>query len=412
MAIETALHRHLASTALPSYCTAHPVVIDMIFADAREHDSRVLIEATCNQVNQEGGYTGLTPQDFAARIGEAADRTNLSRGRIILGGDHLGPNPWRQLPADEAMARAAHLVRDYAAAGFEKIHLDASMALGGDPVRLPPEAIAERAADLCAVAEAAATKPPVYVIGTEVPVPGGEIGGLGAVAITRPEDLAATLDLHRAAFARRGLNEAFDRVVAVVAQPGVDFDQADVLPFAPERVAPLAAALAAARGIIGEAHSTDYQSAEALRALVEARFAVLKVGPELTFAYREAMLALAALEREVVLPADRSNLREVLLERMRDEPAHWQNYYEASDVDLEMSLLYSLSDRIRYYWPDPVVVRAVERLLANLRGRRVPAPVWHQFLPLDNLDATSDPSEAVHAAIVRVLRRYRAACTV
>ena len=50
----------------------------------------------------------------------------------MLGGDHLGPYVWRAEPADEAMAKARDLVRDYVAAGYTKIHLDASMRLGGD----------------------------------------------------------------------------------------------------------------------------------------------------------------------------------------------------------------------------------------------------------------------------------------
>lgn len=49
-------------------------------------------------------------------------------------------------------------------------------------------------------------------------------------------------------------------------------------------------------GLVYEAHSTDYQSREALRALVEDHFAILKVGPALTFAFREAVFALAAIE--------------------------------------------------------------------------------------------------------------------
>ncbi len=56
---------------------------------------------------------------------------------LILGGDHLGPNPWTRLPADQAMEKAAAMVAAYAAAGFTKIHLDASMACADDPCRCP-----------------------------------------------------------------------------------------------------------------------------------------------------------------------------------------------------------------------------------------------------------------------------------
>ena len=66
----------------------------------------MLIEATCNQVNQDGGYTGMTPADFRAFVEGIADRVGFARERLILGGDHLGPNPWRSLPAAEALDRA------------------------------------------------------------------------------------------------------------------------------------------------------------------------------------------------------------------------------------------------------------------------------------------------------------------
>ncbi len=120
-------------------------------------------------------------------------RRELGAERLILGGDHLGPNPWRALPAAEAMQRAETMVAEYARAGFGKIHLDASMACGGDPERLSDEVVAERAARLCRAAESAcgAGVAPVYVIGTEVPVPGGathsvacaggDLGGGGGV---------------------------------------------------------------------------------------------------------------------------------------------------------------------------------------------------------------------------------------
>ena len=64
----------------------------------------MLIEATCNQVNQEGGYTGMTPADFRGFVEAIAARVGFDPSRIILGGDHLGPNPWKQLPAEEALA--------------------------------------------------------------------------------------------------------------------------------------------------------------------------------------------------------------------------------------------------------------------------------------------------------------------
>ena len=65
----------------------------------------LLIEATCNQVNQDGGYTGMTPADFRRFVEGIAARTGFPADRLMLGGDHLGPNPWKSLPADQAMGQ-------------------------------------------------------------------------------------------------------------------------------------------------------------------------------------------------------------------------------------------------------------------------------------------------------------------
>jgi hypothetical protein len=138
------------------------------------------------------------------------------------------------------MARAREMVAAYAAAGFTKIHLDASMACGGEA--LSEAEMATRAADLCAVAEA--TRPGVlhYVIGTEVPVPGGETAHRDHLAVTAPAAARRTHALHRAAFAARGPDAAFARVIGVVVQPGVDFGNAQVMAYDRARAAALAAA--------------------------------------------------------------------------------------------------------------------------------------------------------------------------
>ena len=96
-----------------------------------------------------------------------------------------------------------------------------------------------------------------------------------------------------------GLGDAWQRVVAVVVQPGVEFDHQRVFDFEPDKVRELSAVVAES-GLVFEAHSTDYQLQEGLRALVEDHWAVLKVGPGLTFALREALFALAAIEDDLV----------------------------------------------------------------------------------------------------------------
>ena len=187
--MKTLIARHKAGEhiGICSVCSAHPLVIEAALAFDRNSTRKVLIEATSNQVNQFGGYTGMTPADFREFVFTIADKVGFARERIILGGDHLGPNCWQQENADAAMEKSVELVKAYVRAGFSKIHLDASMSCAGDPIPLAPETVAERAAVLCFAAESVATdcqrEQLSYVIGTEVPVPGGEASAIACEGV-------------------------------------------------------------------------------------------------------------------------------------------------------------------------------------------------------------------------------------
>jgi D-tagatose-1,6-bisphosphate aldolase subunit GatZ/KbaZ len=409
---------------IASVCSAHPVVLRAAFEQARDDGGTVLVESTSNQVNQEGGYTGVRPAEFTAFVGRLAEEAELPPERVILGGDHLGPNPWRERGATTAMARAGAMVRDYVRAGYAKIHLDASMACADDPPGPLAEAVvAARTADLAAAAEEAAAESPagrpapLYVVGTEVPPPGGQASAHGGPVPTRAPDVERTLALTREAFARRGLEHAASRVVALVVQPGVEFGDDVVFPYRREAAAELAA-VADAHGLVYEAHSTDYQAEEALRALVQDRFAILKVGPELTFAFREAVFALEAIDGELLgrkSPDRLSGVGQALDDAMRSDPRHWAAWYGGGDEDtVRLRRRYSLSDRCRYYWTSPQVRAALGRLHANLEGRRLPLGLVSQYLP-DAAGATAGdepglPGRLERWHVRRVLRRYARAC--
>ena len=122
--------RHKAGEDLGicSVCSAHPLVIEAALRFDLHTDNKVLIEATSNQVNQFGGYTGMKPADFRDFVLKIAKEVGFPHERLILGGDHLGPNCWQNEPADAAMEKSIALIIAYVAAGFSKIHLDASMS--------------------------------------------------------------------------------------------------------------------------------------------------------------------------------------------------------------------------------------------------------------------------------------------
>lgn len=207
------------------------------------------------------------------------------------------------------MREAERLVAAYVRAGFTKIHLDCSFSCAGDPAPLSDEVVADRAARLVAVAEETAREISEdggaalrYVIGTEVPVPGGAHETLDGVRPTTADGARLTLKRHHEAFAEHGVSEVWPRVMALVVQPGVEFDHLKVVDYDRERTGELRTVLDTEPGMVFEAHSTDYQTPEALSALVEDHWAVLKVGPGLTFALREALYALAGIEEELLAP--------------------------------------------------------------------------------------------------------------
>lgn len=414
-----ARHKAGQPAGIYSVCSAHPLVIEAALRRAQRHGGHVLIEATSNQVNQDGGYTGMRPADFVRFVHDIAARVGLPRARVLLGGDHLGPNCWQQLSAEEAMMRSEQLLADYVAAGFRKLHLDCSMSCAGDPPTLGDAVVAARAARLCAVAEQTWQRvggdSPVYVVGTEVPVPGGAHELLTGLQTTAPDAAAATIDAHQRAFAAAGLGHVWPRVVGLVVQPGVEFDHYQVIDFRPERIAQLSGVIAAQPALVFEAHSTDYQIAANLAALVRAHFAILKVGPGLTFALREALWALAQIEAELLPAGRRSELRATVLAAMNADPRHWERYYASTGAQLALDQQYSLSDRLRYYWPVATVERALARLLANLEANPPPLSLLSQYLPrayaaVRSGELAMNAHDWVLHHVDGVLQQYSVAC--
>lgn len=402
-------------SGIPSVCSAHSTVIEAAMRATLPTDLPLLIEATCNQVNQEGGYTGMRPADFRAMVERIGDAAGFPRERIVLGGDHLGPNPWRTLPPDEAMDRAEAMIRAYAAAGFGKLHLDCSMGCAGEPAALGDAETALRAARLVAAAEDAWPRDaprPVYVVGTEVPPPGGATHAIDALEPTDPDAARETVAVHGKAFETAGLSDAFSRVVALVVQPGVEFGNRNVVDYDRDAARALADTLSELPGMVFEAHSTDYQAPAALAALVEDGFAILKVGPGLTFALREALYGLDAIAGEIA-PGRSLTLREAMEAVMLADPTHWRGHYEGDDAALMRH--FSFSDRIRYYWPVPEAAAAADALMDALGEGDLPEPLIGQHLgrlaaPVREGRVEPRARALVLAAVETVMTDYLAAC--
>lgn len=413
-------HKRGKATGIYAVCSAHPVVLEAAIRYAHANHTPLLIEATSNQVDQFGGYTGMTPADFRGFVCHLADSLNFSQDMLILGGDHLGPNRWQNLPAEEAMANADDLIKSYVIAGFKKIHLDCSMSCANDPVPLTDDIVAERAARLAKIAEETCMahfgeSDLVYVIGTEVPVPGGAHETLTELAVTTPDAARATLQAHYHAFEKRGLEGIWPRIIALVVQPGVEFDHTHIIDYQPQKAVALSKMVEDYDTLVFEAHSTDYQTPQSLRQLVIDHFAILKVGPALTFALREALFSLAAIEEELLPAKACSGLRHVLESVMLDRPEYWQSHYHGDGNARRLARGYSYSDRVRYYWPDSQIDEAFERLVRNLADDPIPLPLISQYLPLQYVkvregDLSATPRELIINHIQDILQQYHCAC--
>ena len=403
-------------------CSSHPMVLQAAMELAAAEDRPLLVEATANQVNQSGGYTGMTPADFSAFIRRLSGSTSLPIEQIIIGADHLGPHVWKKETAANAMAKAAELASHCVAAGFHKIHLDTGMRCADDPdIVLSPEIAARRAATLCLAAEAAACDRrnqdlPLYVIGNEAPPPGGGLEDIHHLSVTRPEALFSSLSLYERAFQDAGLTSAWQRVVAVVVQPGVEFGDRVIAAYDRDRAAALSDCHNQLPGFMTfEVHATDYQTSGALTQMVEDHFILLKTGPCLTFAFREAVYALTHIEDAWPGIHQRSNLRQVMKTLMDNHPRHWQSHYPQGQTEsLYFLQKYSFRDRIRYYWAYPEAAAAFERLIQNLT-RPIPAALLRQFFPdlypeIESGALKPDPQTIINHRIQNALKPYMKAC--
>ena len=377
---------------IPSYCSANKYVLEAALERAKKLNQPTLIEATANQVNQFGGYTGMLPIDFKNFVMGMAKELGVDESLVILGGDHLGPLTWVNETEAEAMAKSEELVRQFVLAGFTKIHLDTSMKLGDDSKEemLATEVIARRGVKLYKVCmeaydELLKTNPdamrPVFIIGSEVPIPGGAQEEEEGISVTKPEAFRDTVDTYKRIFAEEGVEDAWSDVIAVVVQPGVEFGDAQVFYYDSEAATALTDSLKDYPEIVFEGHSTDYQSKKCLKAMVEDGIAILKVGPALTFGLREVLFALDKIEEALVPEEKRAHFVDVLEEVMLANPKNWQKHYHGTEEELAFARKYSFSDRARYYIGEEKVQNSIDKLLANLDETGIPMSILHQYLP-------------------------------
>jgi D-tagatose-1,6-bisphosphate aldolase subunit GatZ/KbaZ len=202
-----------------------------------------------------------------------------------------------------------------------------------------------------------------------------------------------------------------------VVEPGVEFGDTHVFNYDRRKTRSLSENLPASPPLVYEAHSTDYQTPAALCEMVEDHFAILKVGPWLTFAFREAVFAPSSIEQEWLgheKGIQTSGIRHALEEAMLANPVPWKAYYAGNEPEIQLARHYNYRDRCRYYWPEAGVQKELERLMANLARAAMPLTLLSQYLPqqYESVRAgaiAAQPEPLIEDRIRQVLRLYSAA---
>ncbi|ACI19904.1 class II D-tagatose-bisphosphate aldolase non-catalytic subunit [Dictyoglomus thermophilum] len=396
---------YLRKKGVYSICSSNPYVIEASVEFAKEKNDYILIEATPHQINQFGGYSGMTPEDFKNFVMGIIKEKGIEEDRVILGGDHLGPLPWQDEPSSSAMKKAKDLIRAFVESGYKKIHLDCSMSLSDDPVVLSPEKIAERERELLEVAEETARKynfQPVYVVGTDVPVAGGgEEEG-----ITSVEDFRVAISSLKKYF--EDVPRIWDRIIGFVIMLGIGFNYEKVFEYDRIKVRKILEEVKK-ENLFVEGHSTDYQTKRALRDMVEDGVRILKVGPALTASFRRGVFLLSSIEDELISEDKRSNIKKVVLETMLKDDKYWRKYYKDSER-LELDIWYNLLDRIRYYWEYKEIKIALNRLFENFSEgvdiRYIYQYFYDSYFKVREGKIRNDPRELIKNEIKKVLEDY------
>lgn len=404
---------------IASICTSNYFVIKAAMEFAKSTNTPLLIESTSNQVNQFGGYTNMTPRDFYSYVKGIAKEVEMDFNSIMLGGDHLGPNPFQNEKARDAMLKASDMVRDYVLAGFKKIHIDCSMRLADDSIteKLTDDIIAVRTIELIKVSEEAYFElskqnvdevHPVYIVGSEVPIPGGAQTHHDILEVTRSSDLKNTYQAIKKELSNCNLLHVLEYIIAIVVQPGVEFSDEKIDAYNRANAKELTSSLKHYNNIVFEGHSTDYQTKENLKMMVQDGIRILKVGPQLTYALREAFYALSYIEKEMVHTNEQAYFIETLIKVMKENPINYVKHYK-DNVDYQIK--FSLLDRSRYYLNHIEVEHSIKVLLENLSKTPIKDSLLSQFLPLQYQEyrsgsITKKPLDLLSSKIKDVLNNY------
>ena len=397
------MNKSILKHSLPSFCSSNFDVLKSIMIFAKYQNFPVLIESTSNQVNQYGGYSGLKPFQFEKKIRRLAKFIKLNNKSLMIGGDHLGPLPWKDLDEATAMKNSKKLVKDCLKAKYEKIHIDTAIICRGEK-KIDRHTVIQRCDEILSVFSKKDFDNVFLVIGTEVPFAGG--GHAIKSSPTTFESIKEEIDLYSTILKKK-------KKFALVIEPGIGFGnfsviQAKLKNFGKRLI------FSKKNNFVYEAHSSDYQKISSLKKLVKNNFKFLKIGPELTYFYAKSIFKMEEFEKKIY-KNNFSNIKNIILKEMKNNNSYWIDYYKAKKKKLDNLKFNSYLDRLRYYWSSKNILNSKKKLFININ--KINKKKFIRYTDFKEKDLIlkeklklNNSEFIIYKSIEPILKRYYSAC--
>jgi tagatose-1,6-bisphosphate aldolase non-catalytic subunit AgaZ/GatZ len=340
-------------------------VIRAALKAARRCNAPVKFAATLNQVDLDGGYTGLTPSEFVKTINLHAQNLDVV-SPVIIAVDHGGP--WLKdihrtgnWPFSKTMSAVKQSFEAAIKAGYDLLHVDPTVDVTlprGQNISI--ETVAERTLELIEHSEKFRRDnnyPRIsYEVGTE------EVhGGLADLAVFRK-----FLELLKRGLEQKGLHDVWP--CFVVGKVGTDLHTTTFDP----SVARQLTEIAGQYGSLIKGHYSDNVTNP--EAYPESGMGAANIGPEFTEMEYDALINLEQVQQTLFEEgkiARRAPMKEKLWEAVV-QSGRWRKWLN-SDEDPDNFYansgerqLWLVKTGCRYIWEEPEVVSTRTRLYQNL----------------------------------------------
>jgi D-tagatose-1,6-bisphosphate aldolase subunit GatZ/KbaZ len=348
---------------LLAVCPNSDTVLEAAIEVAARTGAPMLFATTLNQVDRDGGYTGWTPKEYVARMGELAEKHGCD-SPLYPCLDHGGPwlkdtHAQAKLGLAEAMDEVKQSITACLEAGYALLHVDPTV----DPSRsgdgpLDVRIVAMRTVELMEHAEAERQRLDIasvaYEVGTE------EVAG----GLANMESFESFVRLVRVALEERELTQAWPAFI--VGKVGTDLH---TTLFDPD-VAKMLRAITAPHGSLVKGHYTDW--VDNPEAYPMSGMGGANVGPEFTAEEAEALRTLCNYEMSLARSESLTLSRffEALTEAVV-RSGRWRKWLQPGEPE-EFEKLSAERRRwlvvsgARYVWMRPQVLESRSQLYENL----------------------------------------------